>query len=221
MTCSPGPNHELENIERLLHTLYYYHDPMCSWCWGYRPTAEKLFGNLPVNIRLEKVLGGLAPDSDEPMPQHLRIALPDAWRRIQAMLGTEFNFAFWTDCKPRRSTYPACRAVIAAGLQDRADEMILAIQQAYYLRALNPSDVETLVTLANELLLDEQAFVQDIESTETEQEFQRQLDLTRRSPINGFPSLAIEIDDQLIPVVQDYKSHNKTLQHIATLVPGC
>ena len=31
---------------------------------------------------------------------------------------------------------------------------------------------------------------------------------------------AVEIDDQLIPVVQDYKSHDKTLQHIAALVPG-
>ena len=99
--------------------------------------------------------------------------------------------------------------------------MILAIQQAYYLRAMNPSDVETLVTLARELLLDEQKFVQDIESTETEEEFQRQLDFTRRSPTSGFPSLAIELDDQLVPVVQDYRSHQKTLQHLATLIAGC
>ncbi len=191
---------------------------MCSWCWGYRPTAEKLFASLPANIRLEKVLGGLAPDSDEPMPQHLRIALPDAWRRIHAMLGTEFNFDFWTDCKPRRSTYPSCRAVIAAGLQNHADEMIRAIQHAYYLRAMNPSDHETLVTLAEELRLDKQRFEHDLKSTETEAEFQRQLDFTRRSPTNGFPSLAIEFDGQLVQVIQEYKSHSKTLEHIAMLV---
>jgi putative protein-disulfide isomerase len=190
---------------------------MCSWCWGYRPTAEKLFASLPANIRLEKVLGGLAPDSSEPMPQHLRTALPDAWRRIHTMLGTEFNFDFWTDCKPRRSTYPSCRAVIAAGLQNHADEMIRAIQHAYYLRAMNPSDRETLVTLAEELHLDKQRFVQDLKSTETEAEFQRQLDFTRRSPTNGFPSLAIEFDGQLVHVIQDYKSHTKTLEHIAML----
>jgi putative protein-disulfide isomerase len=201
-----------------LHTLYYYHDPMCSWCWGYRPTAERLFADLPHNILLEKVLGGLAPDSDEPMPQHLRVALPNAWRRIQAMLGTEFNFAFWTDCKPRRSTYPACRAVIAAGAQDHADEMIRAIQHAYYLRAMNPSDVETLVTLADELHLDTQKFATDLASTATEQEFERQVNFTRQSPTNGFPSLAIEIDGQLTAVIQDYKSHQTTLEHIASLL---
>ena len=23
-------------------TLIYVHDPMCSWCWGFRPTFERL-----------------------------------------------------------------------------------------------------------------------------------------------------------------------------------
>jgi putative protein-disulfide isomerase len=201
-----------------IHTLYYYHDPMCSWCWGYRPTSERLFASLPENIRLEKVLGGLAPDTDEPMPQHLRTALPDAWRRIHSMLGTEFNFAFWTDCKPRRSTYPACRAVIAAGMQSHADEMIHAIQRAYYLRAMNPSDTDTLVVLAGELQLDTDKFVTDIGSAELQQDFAGQLEFTRQSPTNGFPSLAIRIGDQLTPVIQDYKSHLSTLENIASLV---
>ena len=201
-----------------VHTLYYYHDPMCSWCWGYRPTSERLFASLPANIRLEKVLGGLAPDSDQPMPHHLRTSLPDAWRRIQTMLGTEFNFDFWTDCKPRRSTYPACRAVIAAGRQDQADEMIVAIQHAYYLRAMNPSDVEILLTLAEELHLDTQKFAKDLESKWLVQEFERQLEFTRRSPTNGFPSLAIKLDGKLTAVTQDYKSHTTTLEHLASLL---
>jgi len=191
---------------------------MCSWCWGYRPTAERLFASLPANIRLEKVLGGLAPDSDQPMPQHLREALPDAWRRIQGMLGTEFNFDFWTECKPRRSTYPACRAVLAAGLQQQADAMILAIQKAYYLRAMNPSDNETLVLLADELQLDARKFAADMISNGLEQELRRQLDFARRSPISGYPSLVIELNGQLTPVTQDYTSHEKTLEHIALLV---
>jgi putative protein-disulfide isomerase len=41
--------------------LYYYHDPMCSWCWGYRPVADQLFSSLPAWITRVNVLGGLAP----------------------------------------------------------------------------------------------------------------------------------------------------------------
>ena len=44
-------------------TLYYIHDPMCSWCWAYRPTLMQLRENLPDDIRWQNVLGGLAPDT--------------------------------------------------------------------------------------------------------------------------------------------------------------
>ena len=201
-----------------MYTLYYYHDPMCSWCWAYRPTAELLFANLPENISLENILGGLAPDTDEPMSAELRHAIAGHWRRIQKMLGTEFNFDFWMKCKPRRSTYPACRAVIAASNQQRQAEMILAIQGAYYLRAMNPSDTQTLEGLANELNLDSDRFMIDLRSAETESELQRQINFARSSPVEGLPALTLKTDGRLSPVRLDYKDHNTTLQHLRKLV---
>jgi putative protein-disulfide isomerase len=201
-------------------TLYFYHDPMCSWCWGYRPVSDRLLASLPDSVRLVKIVGGLAPDSDEPMPQNLLEGLPNAWRRIHDMLGTEFNFEFWTKCKPRRSTYPACRAVLAAGKQDRYDEMIDAIQRAYYLRAMNPSDIETLETLAAEIGLDADRFSADIRSAEIAEELQRQVDFSRQSPIDGFPSLVLEMNGEMITVTRDYRNPQPTLDHIEQLLSG-
>lgn len=201
-------------------TLYFYHDPMCSWCWGYRPVSDRLVSNLPDNVHLVKIVGGLAPDSDEPMPQNLLEGLPKAWSRIHDLLGTEFNFDFWSKCKPRRSTYPACRAVLAAGNQDRYDEMIDAIQRAYYLRAMNPSDIETLERLAVELDLDVEQFSRDIHSAEIEEELQRQVDFARQSPIDGFPSLVMDVAGEMITVTRDYKDPQPTLDHIEQLLSG-
>ena len=198
-------------------TLYFYHDPMCSWCWGYRPVSDELEQKLPENVRMEKILGGLAPDSDQPMTAELREKLPQTWQRIHDMLGTEFNFDFWRKCAPRRSTYPACRAVIAAGYQNASDAMIDAIQRAYYLRAMNPSDIETHETLADELGLSAEKFAADVRSEETEHELKRQVMFARRSPISGFPSLCLDLDGQLVPVVQDYRTAETTLAHIAEL----
>ena len=166
---------------------------------------------------VKNILGGLAPDSDEPMPAELRSTISGHWKRIHEMLGTEFNFDFWTNCEPRRSTYPACRAVIAATNQNREEDMIFAIQRAYYLRAMNPSELETLEALADELDLDRALFESDLRSAETELEFQRQIALARSSPIRGFPALALDDDDQLRLVGLDYKSHEMTLQHLQTL----
>jgi len=176
--------------------------------------------SLPSNVQLIKIVGGLAPDSDAPMPENLLEGLPKAWKRIHELLGTEFNFDFWTKCKPRRSTYPACRSVLAAGIQNHYDEMIDAIQRAYYLRAMNPSDLETLELLASEIGLDAEKFAKDIRSVEIEEELQRQVDFSRQSPIDGFPSLVMDIDGQLITVTRDYKNPQPTLDHIDRLISG-
>jgi len=190
---------------------------MCSWCWGYRPISDKLFASLPDNIQRVNILGGLAADSDAAMPQDLRVAIAAHWHKIHDMLGTEFNFSFWDNCEPRRSTYPACRAVIAAARQGQEAAMNDAIQRAYYLQAMNPSDKATLEALALQIGLERQQFVEDIDSEELEKELQRQIDFARQSPISGFPSLALKINDTLHPLRLDYQSCGPTLQHLEEL----
>ena len=199
-------------------SLYYFHDPMCSWCWGYRSTAQQLFSKLPPGIQRVNVLGGLAPDSNAPMPIELQSTIQGHWRRIEALLDTPFNHDFWTLCKPVRSTYPACRAVIAAARQQREEAMIEAIQRAYYLRAMNPSEADTLRQLAAELELDARRFCADLKSTQTEQELARQIDFARQSPIQGFPSLALEDDGRLVAIKLDYANAKITLEQLQQFV---
>lgn len=185
--------------------LYYAHDPMCSWCWAFRPAWDYVCQSLPAQIKLVRLLGGLAPDTTEPMPEAQQRMLQDIWRNIEARVpGTEFNFEFWSQCQPRRSTYPACRAVIAAAAQGQGnhESMTKAIQRAYYLQARNPSDDETLIALAGELHLNVGLFKQDLNSIETRDELKRQIELCHRLGIPGFPSLVLHVDNiaRRIPV---------------------
>ena len=192
-------------------TLFYIHDPMCSWCWGYRPTWQQLQQSLPASIGVEYVLGGLAPDSDESMPQELQNTIQAHWRNIQSKLGAEFNFDFWQQCQPRRSTYPACRAVIAAKLQGHEMQMIERIQRAYYLQAMNPSDVSTLTNLASELGLNEAKFTHDMNSVEVEQELQQQVQFVRNSPNRGFPGLLLQVEKVIVPIQVNYIDAAETI----------
>jgi len=195
-------------------TLYYIHDPMCSWCWAYRPTLLQLRENLPEEIRWQNVLGGLAPDNDLPMPEEMRRMVQEHWQTIQSSVGTEFNFDFWTQCQPRRDTYKACRAVIAASWQQAEEAMIEAIQKAYYLRAMNPSDLETLADLAVELGLDRALFERDLVSASTENELQRQLLLRANLQVRSFPSLVLEHVSGRTSIAHDYQDFSTTLAKI-------
>ena len=187
---------------------------MCSWCWGYRPTWLQLRSELPAKVRVINVLGGLAPDSDQPMPLELRQTIRGHWSQIRELLGTEFNFDFWTRCRPRRDTYKACRAVVAAAGQGAEEEMIEAIQRCYYLRAMNPSEPDTLVQIAGEIGLDTERFARDLFAAETEVEFQRQLTLRRRLGIRSFPSLVLQATGHTMPLTLDYRDYRIPLREI-------
>lgn len=92
-----------------------FHDPMCSWCWAFRPVWTALCTQLPAGLTERRVVGGLAPDSDEPLPHDLRRKLNGIWQATQECVpGTRFSFAFWEDCTPRRSTYNAFRAFFSS-----------------------------------------------------------------------------------------------------------
>ena len=139
--------------------LYYVADPMCSWCWGFAPVLATLRTVLPPTLKVHYIMGGLAPDSNEPMPATVRSYVRNAWRQVEKQTGASFNWDYWEKCRPRRSTYPACRAVLAAAQQGAGEAMFNAIQQAYYLAAQNPSDLETLYHLAAQLDLDVKRFI--------------------------------------------------------------
>ena len=171
---------------------------MCSWCWGFAPTRQIVRDNLPSQIEWIPLLGGLAPDSDEPMTEETKGYVQKAWHTIQERIpGTDFNFDFWNKCAPRRSTYPACRAVIAARNTSADSELsyIRALQEAYYLRAMNPSDTATHIRLAGELGLDTKTFEQHLIDPKTHQTLLDEIAFARSIGGDSFPSLIV-VDSQ-------------------------
>ena len=121
---------------------------MCSWCYGFRSVRDQVIAHAGPQTRVRYVMGGLAADSNEPMPETMRGYVQEAWRAVAATTGVSFNWDFWSRCTPRRSTYASCRAVIAAGGQ--GPQLFDRIQRAYYEEARNPSDEETLVACAED-----------------------------------------------------------------------
>ena len=202
-------------------TLYYVHDPMCSWCWAFRPSMDALIEKLPKEINVIRLLGGLAPDSDIPMPDNIREYVLENWRAIEKKVPkTKFNYNFWKECAPRRSTYPACRAVIAARKQKKIfdKEMTLAIQKAYYLNARNPSDYETLIELAEEIGADKNKFSEDVISSETDRILKEEIQQCKKLDLNSLPSLLFINKEKEIRIQSDYLNANTMLNRIESSI---
>lgn len=198
-------------------TLIYVHDPMCSWCFGFEPVRRQIFDQLEGEMLLRRVLGGLAPDADEPMPEAMREGLQQTWRHIEQVIpGTRFNFDFWRLCTPRRSTYPANRAVIAAREQgaDFDPAMTARIQQAYYREARNPSDDETLIELAADIGLDAERFADCLREPSTQQQLLQEIRYARSIGADSFPSLLLEDERGIRPIGLNYLDAAAMLREI-------
>ncbi|MCB1876134.1 MAG: DsbA family protein [Chromatiales bacterium] len=206
-----------------MKVLYYIHDPMCSWCYAFAPAWQALCESLPPAIEIRRLLGGLAADDDLPMDAALRQHLMDTWRRIEARVpGTRFNFDFWRNNTPRRSTWIACRAVIAARRQDVQHDLTMtaAIAHAYYREARNPSDEQTLIDLASEIGIDNVRFTVDLRSAGTQAALASEMGRAKSMGAHGFPSLILDLDGTRWPVAVDYRDPRTMLETIDTLVAG-
>ncbi|MEZ8823908.1 DsbA family protein [Vibrio amylolyticus] len=195
-------------------TLYYVYDPMCSWCWGYKPIWEEIKLSVSNQVNVRYVLGGLAPDSDVPMPEEMQQQIASYWKKIENYLGTQFNYDFWRNNTPRRSTYPACRALLAAREQGKEIDMLTAIQHAYYLNALNPSDNDILEKLASDIGLNEEKFKSSLVSEQTHQSLLKEIGFARSIGGNSFPSLFIENLGEVREIGIDYQNAQQTIQSV-------
>jgi len=201
----------------LQDTLFYVHDPMCSWCWGFEPARREIFDAVSGKMQIRSLLGGLAPDTDLPMPDAMRDMLQQTWKRIeQTIPGTHFNFDFWEKCSPKRSTYPANRAVIAARIQgdEFEQQMTARIQKAYYLEARNPSENATLIELAKEIGLDVQQFSKQLDDVSTQELLMAEIQLSRKMGMNTFPSLAVYSLDELKHISLNYTDPQSMIKEI-------
>ena len=200
-------------------TLFYIHDPMCSWCWGFSHTWNKVKNSLPSEINVQYILGGLAPDSSEVMPNEMREFIQMNWHKIEQKIpGVSFNYTFWDSCTPKRSTYPACRAVIAVKNQNSELEqtMVKLIQQAYYLDAKNPSEDDVLISLAKTLDLDIKQFTQDLNSEPTQQKLLDDIALMQSLEVSSFPSLVLQTTNGIKSITIDYNNPKLILNQIIT-----
>ena len=199
-------------------TLYYFGDPMCSWCWGFKPTLEQVEREYP-ELRRVTVMGGLRRGEEEPMPEELVALIRGAWRRIEEATGQPFDHAFWDVHRPLQTTVPACRAVVAARALDPAREWpyMVGMFQSYFTRLRDPSRRETQLAVAEETGFDPKAFQAALESEKVDQTLQKDLEWSETLGIRGFPSLVLSVKDRyflIAPGCQPIDSLRKSINAV-------
>ena len=79
---------------------------------------------------------------------------------------------------------------------------------------MNPSDADTLVTLAGEIGLDEERFLKALRSPAVQAQLESEMQKGRAMGATSFPSLVLEFDGFIRPVPVNYTDEEAMLESI-------
>ncbi|MGE5320498.1 MAG: DsbA family protein [Hyphomicrobiaceae bacterium] len=185
-----------------LPILWYFADPMCSWCWGFSPVIETLRDEYRERMKIALVLGGLRPGETAPMTATGREEILHHWRAVQARTGQPFRFEGALPEGFVYDTEPACRAVVTVAGIDPGQifAMFKAIQTAFYAAGRDVTQPGVLADLAAGLGVEAQAFLHAFDSDAARTRTQAHFRQARQAGVRGFPTLIVQQDAQLHPV---------------------
>ena len=76
--------------------LLYFADPMCSWCWGFSLSVDRMIEDLPDTLEIRPVMGGLRPGTTEIMHDRAKDSTRNHWEHVKEASGQPFDFEFST-----------------------------------------------------------------------------------------------------------------------------
>ncbi|MCG6936157.1 MAG: DsbA family protein [Proteobacteria bacterium] len=174
--------------------LWYFADPMCSWCWGFTPVIEQIKQHYDDRLKVALVMGGLRPGTTESVTLALREDLLHHWDAVQRMSGAEFRTEGALPDGFVYDTEPAARAVITVGGINPVVTFLYykSVQAAFYTQNVDITQTNELTQLAHNLGIDPQQFRKEFESEDARQKTRQHFAQTRAYGVQGFPTLIAE-----------------------------
>jgi putative protein-disulfide isomerase len=176
--------------------LWYYADPMCSWCWGFAPVMTAIKEVYEPRLKIALMLGGLRPGTTEPLAPALRAEILEHWHAVHRRTGQPFAFEGALPGGFVYDTEPPSRAVIAVGeLRPEATfAYFKAVQAAFYAQRQDVTRAETLAALAGPFGIEAATFLARFDSDEVRQRTHGHFQQTRQTGIRGFPTVVLQND---------------------------
>lgn len=177
-----------------LPVLWYFADPMCSWCWGFSPVIEAIREQYGDRLKIALMLGGLRPEVSTGMSQSECDEILHHWREVHVRSGQTFSFDGAPAAGFVYDTEPASRAIISVGALDAAATFpyFKAVQHAFYVDQRDVTQTDVLADLAQHHGIARGAFLTHFNSAPMRKKTHQHFMHTRQAEVRGFPTLVAQ-----------------------------
>ena len=196
--------------------LWYFADPMCSWCWGFSPVLDKIKETYGEKLKVSLMLGGLRPGTVEAMTPQLRKEIFHHWYEVIKLTGQKFSFDHAMPDGFVYDTEPPCRAVIVVAEfnPDMTLPYFKSIQEAFYIKQKNVCDEEVLAQLAGQCGMARDNFLDRFHAADVRQKTQQHFQHTRQAEVRGFPTLVLQNGSKFTMIASGYRPFDELRQDI-------
>jgi len=171
---------------------------MCSWCWGFAPVVEELRTYLSTSYKFSLVMGGLRTKGQMSWNEGSKEYLRGHWKQVSQRTGQLFSDRLFEKEHFDYDTYPACKAVITVRElfgTPKSFSYLHTIQEAFYTRAEDITNLDVLCELLQTMNLDRTSFREFFESDRAQILMEHDFAKARSMGANAFPSLVV-IDEE-------------------------
>lgn len=199
-----------------LGTVWYFGDPMCSWCWGISEELSKLIDNYRGRLDFQMVMGGLRPGGGEEWNAQFKDFLRQHWEHVATVSGQEFNHKLFEKESFNYDTEPPSRAVVIIKVMypELAFEFMKRVSKRFYVGNEDPNEDEFYKPICDEMKLDFASFKVLFHSEKFRKETIKEFQKSRDYGASGFPTIMFEHRKRFTIITRGYNSAERMIERI-------
>ena len=204
----PDPNLEI----------VYVADPMCSWCWGFAPTIDKVDASYDIPLRI--VVGGLRPGNRAEPLDAIRGLLQHHWGKVATASGQPFDLAGLEREDWVYDTMTADTAVVT--MRHLAPDETLAfftrVQRAFYAERVDVTDPDVYPALLEGFPVDVDEFASNLASPGMKAATEKDFEEAAWLGVTGFPTLLLRDGASTVPLSLGYAPFERVAERLNGLI---
>ena len=204
-------------------TLIYSYDPLCGWCFGFHPVMEKLSKRFGDQLNIEVLPGGLAIDENAESIGEGYNYIRSALVQVEERTGVKFGDSFKRMAEQGTYYYdsePPCRVLntIIQLAPEYSLEFAGVLQKSLFVDGKNLNEWSTFQDLIQEYPISPRKAEALYTSRELKKSTREKFQWARKNNASSFPTLLLNIGDELAVLSRGYRPYEILESHIHHLI---
>lgn len=204
--------------------IIYVGDPVCSWCYAFTDTFEKIREDFKEEVNFSYFMGGLIIDRELTLDKRVKKLLKQNWKEVEAKTGKHIKASSKID-DAEEIPYISDPAILGflvmrAVDQDLAYKFYKKVHNSFYTDLNDIADKKILCEIAQSLGIEKQFFMDKISDNSLKELLYADKEKIEDLGVQAFPALVLKDESGTSVLNQGFKNYQLLKPQIESWLNG-